>query len=641
MVLKAWSKSDKLCGNLPLGLRVMGANLRGKKEDGWEGVLHRLENSSLDRKIDAVLRVGYDSLHEGDQSLFLHIAFFFNYELEDHVMDMLAEGSLDVRLGLKTLASKSLIHVLTEGRVVMHKLLQQVGRQTVQRQEPWKRKFLTDAHEIESGSRSVTGISLNTSTIADAVCISKSAFKNMRNLRFLSVYETRRDRDVRVHVHEDMEFPPRLRLLDWDVYPGKCLPRTFTPEYLVGLDLRHNMLEKLWEGIQPLTNLKKMVLTNSLCLKELPELSKATNLERLYLAGCESLVEIPSSIGNLPKLEELHADFCINLEVVPTLFSSSSLDRVNLVGCWQLKQIPSFYGNVTNLTVTDTMLLQELPETIGLWSSLESLSIWGSVNPYPFTNLNFPERSGADDIGSITDWLKDLHVLRHLYIVGCPKLASLPELPPSLKTIIINACESLETLTCFHIDSGIEDLNFPNCFKLGQEARRVITQQTFCKIACLPGKEMPAEFDHRALGSFLTIPSVFYRFRVCLLVTPKPHTYGGFVSVMCRTSLNGCLIAEEMIESLSCIRREHLFIFPYELFEEDGWLEQDNEVLFQFSVSSDQLEIVECGVQILTTDDDDESILSAGSYKTCSEELSGDDYESLSDGSIEFDEHRQ
>ncbi|CAA7053863.1 unnamed protein product [Microthlaspi erraticum] len=80
---------------------------------------------------------------------------------------------------------------------------------------------------------------------------------------------------------------------------------------------------------------------------------------------------------------------------------------------------------------------------------------------------------------------------------------------------------------------------------------------------------MPAEFDHRALGSSLTIPSVFYRFRVCLLVTPKHHGNGRFVS--------------------------------------------DNEVLFQFSTSSNQLEIVECGVQILTTDDDDdgESILSA------------------------------
>ncbi|CAA7053867.1 unnamed protein product [Microthlaspi erraticum] len=95
---------------------------------------------------------------------------------------------------------------------------------------------------------------------------------------------------------------------------------------------------------------------------------------------------------------------------------------------------------------------------------------------------------------------------------------------------------------------------------------------------------MPAEFDHRALGSSLTISSDSYRFR-------------------------------------------------------------DNEVLFQFSSPSNQIEIAECGVQILTTDDDDddddESILSAGSSKSSSEQVTGDDYESLSDGSNEFDEPRQ
>ncbi|CAA7053868.1 unnamed protein product [Microthlaspi erraticum] len=105
-----------------------------------------------------------------------------------------------------------------------------------------------------------------------------------------------------------MDFPPRLRLLRWEVYPGKCLPFTFTPEHLVELNLVDSKLEKLWQGTQPLTNLKRMDLSGSSNLKELPDLSYATNLEKLAVDGCYRLVEIHSSIGNLPKLEELQME---------------------------------------------------------------------------------------------------------------------------------------------------------------------------------------------------------------------------------------------------------------------------------------------------------------------------------------------
>ena len=75
-------------------------------------------------------------------------------------------------------------------------------------------------------------------------------FKRMHNLQFLRIYKTRFDTNDRLHVPEDIDFPPRLRLLHWEVYPGKCLPHTFTPAYLVELDLLNNQLEKLWEGTQ-------------------------------------------------------------------------------------------------------------------------------------------------------------------------------------------------------------------------------------------------------------------------------------------------------------------------------------------------------------------------------------------------------
>lgn len=136
-----------LCSNLPLGLRVMGSSLRRKKIDDWESILQRLENS-LDQKINGVLRVGYNSLHKDDQFLFQLIACFFNYQDEYRVKAMLGESNLDVRLGLKTLVYKSLIQKSAKGKITMHKLLQQVGREAVHLQEPRKRQILIDAQLI-------------------------------------------------------------------------------------------------------------------------------------------------------------------------------------------------------------------------------------------------------------------------------------------------------------------------------------------------------------------------------------------------------------------------------------------------------------------------------------------------------------
>ncbi|CAH8255922.1 unnamed protein product [Arabidopsis lyrata] len=577
----------ELCSNLPLGLRVMGSTLRGKKEGDWEGILHRLENS-LDQQINGVLRVGYDTLHKDDQYLFLLIAFFFNYQDGDHVKIMLSDSNLDVSLGLKTLTYKSIIQIANDGNIVMHKLLQQVGREAVQLQNPKIRKILIDTDEIcdvlenGSGSRSVMGISFDISTIQDGVYISARAFKKMCNLRFLNIYKTRCDGNDRVHVPEDMGFPPRLRLLRWDVYPGKCLPRTFSPEYLVELKLQHNKLEKLWEGTQRLTNLKKMDLTESRKLKELPDLSNATNLEQLTLVSCKSLVRLPSSIGNLHKLEWLLVGLCRNLQIVPSHFNLASLERVEMYGCWKLRKLVDISTNITTLFITETML-EEFPESIRLWSRLQTLRIQGS--------LEGSHQSGAG-IKKIPDCIKYLHGLKELYIVGCPKLVSLPELPSSLTILQASNCESLETVS-LPFDSLFEYLHFPECFKLGQEARTVITQQSL--LACLPGSIIPAEFDHRAIGNSLTIRSNFKEFRMCVVVSPRKLMNG---PLFCRIHINGFPLDENIVQYFYT-RTAHLCISHTELLDKYGWLEQDNEISFEFSTSSHEVDIIECGVQIL------------------------------------------
>lgn len=83
--------------------------------------------------------------------------------------------------------------------------------------------------------------------------ISKAAFEGMRNLQFLQIYSQMGQQNENVsclHIEEDLEYLPRLRLLSWNFYPGKSLPPTFKPERLVELHMQFSNLEKLWDGVQ-------------------------------------------------------------------------------------------------------------------------------------------------------------------------------------------------------------------------------------------------------------------------------------------------------------------------------------------------------------------------------------------------------
>ncbi|KAF3500468.1 hypothetical protein F2Q69_00040821 [Brassica cretica] len=479
-------------------------------------------------------------------------------------------------------------------------------------------------YDAPRGSRSLMGISLDISTIKDDMDISARVFKSMRTLRFLRVYNTRSDTNVRVHLPEDMEFPPRLKLLHWEVYPRKFLPRTFCPEHLVELHLEDTQLEQLWEGTQPLTSLKKMVLDSCLYLKELPDLANATNLEILDLSRCKNLVEIHSSVGNLHRLQSLEMVFCKKLQVVPTLFNLTSLESLVIMGSYQMRELPDISTTIRELAIPETML-EEFLESTRLWSHFQFLRIFGCAITHQF--LSHPSKRNLMLVRSVTgieripDCIKCLHGLKDLYIFGCAKLASLPEVPRSLTTLIVYKCPSLETLEPFPFGSRIEDLSFLDCFRLGRKARRLITQQS--SRVCLPGRNVPAEFHHRAIGNFVAICSNAYRFKICAVISPKQvMVEDQDIELLCHILINGCPMKSPLKNKYDLgitIQSEHLFIFPSTLLTVDRRPEQYSEILFEFSTTSQDIEVIECGVQILRDKTDIRS--SYGSCESNSEQL--------------------
>lgn len=462
------------------------------------------------------------------------------------------------------------------------------------------------------GTESVVGISFDMPR-TEELFISRRAFERMCNLQFLRVYIGHSNENVSLCTLEgmnylprleDMEFLPRLRLLHWNSYPGTSLPPTFRPEFLIELNMPSSKFEKLWGGIQPLVNLKKVNLNFCSNLKEIPNLSRATNLETLTFIQCTSLMKFPSSIMNLYKLKTVRMWGCNKLQVVPTNTSSTSLGRYSS----RMRTFPDITRNIENFWIG--------PSFVGRRCHGQMLDVVGRE---PKRLAHVPESVRKLDLSDsgierIPDYVSGLHRLQTLIVENCRKLMSVENLPSSLKSLQANNCVSLKRveLSMLLQDSdSIRELMFHNCLRLDKEARRVILNRRYSEYVCLPGKQVPAEFTHKAAANSITIsPGNFStassRFQVCFLLSPIKAN--ALVNVTCYLrNKEGVLINQVNYvtklssgESLQAGNR-HLFILGGDLSRQQNKSPEvdvnTSEILFEFTCS-DNHKIIECGVRL-------------------------------------------
>ena len=373
-------------------------------------------------------------------------------------------------------------------------------------------------------------------------------------------------------------------------------------------------------------------------LKEIPNLSEATNLETVSLTYCTSLVELPSSIKNLHKLENLNMEGCKKLRVIPANINLASLEEVNMTYCSRLKAFPHFSSNISRLYVGNTKI-EDVPSSIPeSWLRLEKFYI-GSKSLKRLTHVpecvSYLDLSNSD-IKKIPDCVIGLPGLHFLIIKNCTKLVSLQGLPPSLLNLDASDCGSLKRV-CFSLyepkayktlnackrvrsekdairvssifDEPTRVITLMNCLSLEEEARRVIIQGWY-NWAVLPGKEVPSEFTHRATGNSVTISERIFsassRFKACLLFSPtkKAVRLGLNTKIVCRLRSKGFLISELNYSSIGTSdsyyfyqpQTEHLLVFSGVLFEEHKCFE--SEIQFEFSCKGNDTNIIECGIQM-------------------------------------------
>ncbi|XP_057749888.1 disease resistance protein RPV1-like isoform X2 [Arachis stenosperma] len=322
---------------LPLAIRVLGSFLFGRDVSEWSSALVRLKENPTKDIMD-VLRISFDGLENMEKEIFLDIACFFHNEFVGYVKDILNIRGFYADIGIRILIDKSLITCNHWGWIVMHDLLQELGRSIVREKSPkepgkwsrlWDQKDLRYVQQENKTAENVEAIVLRTYDEAGKE-LSAETLSQMSGLKLLILPKGNFSGSLHFLSNE-------LGYLDWKEYPFTYLPSNFQPNKLVKLILKYSNIKELWEGIKDLHNLTHMELCHSKNLVKIPNLSQAPNLEHLDLEGCVKLVHLDASTGSLEKLHFLNLKNCKSLVSIPnSIFGLNSLYDLNLSGCKRL-----------------------------------------------------------------------------------------------------------------------------------------------------------------------------------------------------------------------------------------------------------------------------------------------------------------
>ncbi|KAG2667280.1 hypothetical protein I3760_15G106500 [Carya illinoinensis] len=308
----------RYAGGLPLALKVLGLDLRGRSIHEWESALEEYKRIPH-KKIQKILRMSYDGLCESEKNIFLDIACFFKGENVDYGKKILDSCSLSPDIGIKKLMEKSVITIDDCDKFEMHDLVQDMGRKIVREESPkepgersrlWYHEDIRHVLEENTGSNQIEGILIDLPK-KDMICLSSEAFMKMKNLRYFINHNA-------CFSGSPSYLSNELRVLNWVEYPSQLLPYSFHGRKLVDLRISDSLFKELRVGFQNFQNLARMDFSRCEFLTKIPDLSHIPNLEWLDVADCTNLVEVHASVGSLDKLEHLSFARCTKLTSLPT-----------------------------------------------------------------------------------------------------------------------------------------------------------------------------------------------------------------------------------------------------------------------------------------------------------------------------------
>ncbi|XP_061948959.1 disease resistance protein RPV1-like isoform X2 [Populus nigra] len=459
------------CGGLPLALEVLGSCLIGKKQARWESVIDRLRRIP-EHAIQERLRISFDSLKAPNlKNTFLDIACFFIGGQKEYVAEVL-EGryGCNPEDDFGTLIERSLIKVDDSGTISMHDLLREMGRGIVKDESPenpaqrsriWCQEDAWKVLKMQMGTEVVQGLALDVRR-SEEKSLSTRSFAKMKNLKLLQING----------VDLTGSFKRLFKVLTWICWlecPLEFLPFDLTPDCVVVIDMKYSNIKELWKEKKILNNLKILDLSYSKNLVKTANLH-SSNLEKLLLEGCSSLVEVHQSIGH-----------------------SKSLVCLNISGCSQLKELPECMGDIESFTelLADGINNEQFLSSVGhlrcvrkmslrghwrwklpyrpspnsswisafritptstIWRVLGKLKLVGySLSEHATNTVDFGGLSSLEELDlsrnkffGLPSGIGILSKLRLLRIALCSNLVSIPELPSNLEHLDAYGCVSMQ-----------------------------------------------------------------------------------------------------------------------------------------------------------------------------------------------------
>jgi len=183
-----------------------------------------------------------------------------------------------------------------------------------------------------------------------------------------------------------------------------------------------NTFKKLPDAIGDLTQLQKLTMVSCTSLIELPEtISGLKSLTTLDLGYCKSIEKLPDAIGDLKQLSEFNIKSCTSLIELPeTISGLKSLTTLDLSNCKSIEKLPDAIGELvalndislkicTNLKYPPAELYGDGNAIVGFFclkhieaGKVLSAEVMLDVMKANFLNHAITNKFNADLLGSLT-----------------------------------------------------------------------------------------------------------------------------------------------------------------------------------------------------------------------------------------------